>query len=51
LRKLYQTYLKLAQDQLLLEYPEITARAVADKKEYFVEGKTAPVTRFAPNEK
>jgi hypothetical protein len=43
--------LKLAQDQLLLEYPEITARAVADKKEYFVGGKEAPVTRFAPNEK
>ena len=51
LRKLYQTDVKLAQDQLLLEYPEITARAVSDKKEYFVEGKEAPVTRFAPNEK
>ena len=51
LRKLYQTDLKLAQDRLLLEYPEITARAVADKKEYFVDGKEAPVTRFAPNEK
>jgi hypothetical protein len=48
LRKLYQTDLKLAQDRLLLEYPEITARAVADKEEYFVEGKEAPVTRFAP---
>jgi hypothetical protein len=48
LRKLYQTDVKLAQDRLLLEYPEITARAVADKEEYFVEGKEAPVTRFAP---
>jgi hypothetical protein len=48
LRKLYQTDLKLAQERLLLEYPEITARAVSDKAEYFVEGKTAPVTRFAP---
>jgi len=51
LRKLYQTDVKLAQDRLLLEYPEITARAVSDKKEYFVDGKEAPVSRFAPNEK
>jgi hypothetical protein len=51
LRKLYQTDLKIAQDQLLLEYPEITARAVSDKKEYFIDGKEAPITRFAPNEK
>jgi hypothetical protein len=48
LRKLYQTDLKVAQERLLLEYPEITGRVVSDKKEYFVEGKTAPVTRFAP---
>ena len=48
LRSLYQDDLKLAQERLLLEYPEITGRAFADKKEYFTEGKKAPVTRFAP---
>jgi len=51
LRKAYQQKKATAQEILLLERPEIVARSRESKLEYFVGGKEAPVTRFAPNEK
>ena len=51
LRKVYQQKKATAQEILLLERPEIVARSRESKLEYFVGGKEAPVTRFAPNEK
>jgi hypothetical protein len=47
----YQQKKATAQEILLLERPEIVARSRESKLEYFVGGKEAPVTRFAPNEK